>query len=174
LYACAVELRFTPTERDVCDLHRISSTLASGWYKFLFVLFLAVLFLVGVYLVDHGVVIVGWGWLVLSVALAISMYEVPRRRLLREFRRSPSTAEEFVYTLNESGVTANFSTGTSRMEWRAFLKYQETSSFFLVFLSPSRYWWIPKRAISPEQAAELATLLKAHITPHYLAEWRPK
>jgi hypothetical protein len=158
-----MELRFTPTEQDVGDLYRISSI--PGWNTFICVLLLVVLFLVGAYLVDHGIAVAGWVWLVLSVALGIGMYEVPRLQMRRAFRRSPSTAGEYVYTLNENGVATNFSTGTSRVEWNAFVKYQETASFFLLFLSPSRYWWIPKRAISPEQAAELATLLKAHITP---------
>ena len=159
-----MELRFTPTEEDVCDLSRTSST--PGWYKFLFFLLLAVLFLVGAYLVDHGIAVAGWVWLGSSVAIGIGMYEVPRLQTRRAFRRSPSVQGETVYILNENGVTANFSTGRSQVEWRAFVKYQETASFFLLFFSPYRYWWIPKRAISPGQAAELYSLLKAHISPH--------
>ncbi len=117
-----MELRFTPTEEDVCALSRISP--ARGWYKFLFLLLLAVLFLVGAYLVDHGFVVAGWVWLALSVAVGIGMYEVPRFQTRRAFQRSPSAQGEIVYTLDEKGVTASFSTGRSQMEWRAFVKCQ--------------------------------------------------
>lgn len=158
-----MELRFTPTEEDVCALSRISP--AQGWYKFLFLLLLAVLFLVGAYLLDHGFVVAGWVWLALSVAIGIGMYEVPRFQTRRAFHHSPSVQGEIVYSFDEKGVTASFSTGRSQMEWRAFVKCQETASFFLLFHSAYRYWWIPKRAISPGQVAELYNFLKTHITP---------
>ena len=156
-----MELRFTPTEGDVSDLCRISPY--SRWHTFLFLLLLAVLFLVGIYLVDRGPTIAGWVWLALSIGVGLAMYEVPRFQTRRAFRRSPSVQGEFVYTLDEKAVTATFPTGMSRMEWRAFVKYRETASFFLLFHSAYRYWWIPKRAISPGQAAELSSLLETRV-----------
>jgi hypothetical protein len=158
-----MELRFTPTEQDVRALSRISP--AQGWYTFLFFLLLAVLFLVGAYLIDHGFAIAGWLWLAFSVAVGIGMYEVPRSQTRRAFYHSPSAQGEIVYTIDEKGVTASFPTGSSQLEWRAFVKCQETASFFLLFHSAYRYWWIPKRAVSPGQVAELCSLLKIHISP---------
>src|SRR4051812_23609479 len=158
-----MELRFTPSEEDVRALSRVSP--GQGWYNSLSFLLLAVLFLVGAYLIDHGFVISGWAWLAFSVAIGLLMYEVPRLQMRRAFHRSPSADGEIVYTLDEKGVTARFSKGRSQMEGSAFLKCQETASFFLLFLSPYRYWWLPKRAISPGQFAECPSLLKGRIPP---------
>ncbi|MGA3053945.1 MAG: YcxB family protein [Candidatus Korobacteraceae bacterium] len=157
-----MELRFTPTEEDARDLSRIN--LIPGWYTFLSLLLLLLSFLVAVHLIQHGIAIAGWVWLVLTVVLAGAMYEVPRFQAHRAFRHSPSVQGEFVYTVNEHGVTATFPTGTSHLQWNAFVNYRETARFFLVFTSPYRYWWIPKRAISPEVASELHRILKTHVT----------
>lgn len=158
-----MELRFTPTEEDVRDLCRVN--VMPGWYVFLFYLLLILSFLVSVHLIEHGMAIAGWGWLVATIVIALVTYELPRFRARRAFRRSPSGKGEFVYTLNEDSVTGTFPTGTSCFKWNAFVNYRETARFFLVFTSAYRYWWIPKRAISPEAATELRRMLKVHITP---------
>jgi hypothetical protein len=64
---------------------------------------------------------------------------------------------------DDEGTVATFPTGESRLDWRAYTKYKETGSLFLLFFSPYRYTSIPKRAMSPEQIEELRGLLKARI-----------
>lgn len=78
-----MELRFTPTEADIRELSRISFT--SGWDLFLCYWLLLSSFLVGVHLIEHGLAIVGWTWLGISLAIAIAMYEVPRVQARRSF-----------------------------------------------------------------------------------------
>lgn len=157
-----MELRFTPTEEDVRDLCRVN--VMPGWYVFLFCLLLILSFLIGVHLIERGMAIAGWGWLVATVVIALATYEMPRFQTRRAFRRSPSTKGEFVYKLDENSVSATFPTGTSSLKWNAFVNYRETARFFLVFTSARRYWWIPKRAISPQATAELRSILQARIT----------
>jgi hypothetical protein len=161
-----MEIRFIPNEDDVRGLCRVRSS-SSGWNTLLFTLLLALLFVVGWHLIERGFAVAGWIWLSLSVALGVALYEVPRSRVRREFHRTPAAQGEFVFAVDDHGITATFPAGSSRMDWHGFLKYQETTSFFLMFHSPSRYWWIPKRAMSTEEAIDLGRALKARIPPYH-------
>ena len=51
-------IRFRPTEEDGLNVVRASSM--PNWAMFLFVLSLALLFLVGIYLVNHNFPVAGW------------------------------------------------------------------------------------------------------------------
>ena len=45
-----------------------------SWSMFLFVLLLALLFLVGIYLINHNLPMAGWLWLVMSAVIGIAVY----------------------------------------------------------------------------------------------------
>ena len=130
---------------------------------FLFVLLLALLFLVGIYLINQTFPVAGWLWLVMSAGIGIAVYEVPRIQVKRCLRCSPSAQGEIVLALDDECTVATFPTGESRLNWRAYTKYKETGSMFLLFFSPYRYMSIPKRAMTPKQIEELRALVKARI-----------
>ncbi|HST11552.1 MAG TPA: YcxB family protein [Terriglobales bacterium] len=129
---------------------------------FLFILLLALMFLVGIYLVDHALPEVGYVWLALSVLLGIAVYEVPRRQTRRALKSNPSAQGEIVLIVNQRGVVSTFLTGKSELEWRAFTKYKETERIFLLSTG-IRSSFIPKRAMSAEQVRELRNLLTENI-----------
>jgi len=156
-----MEIRFSPTEEDGLNAMRALSM--PSWGMFLFVLLLALLFLVGIYLINHDLPVAGWLWLALSAVIGIAVYEVPRIQVRRSLRSNPSAQGEIDFLLDDEGTIATFPTGESRLDWRAYTKYKETGSLFLLFFSPYRYMSIPKRAMSPEQIEEARGLLKARI-----------
>jgi hypothetical protein len=130
---------------------------------FLFVLLLGLMFLVGIYLVDHDLAMIGWLWLALSVGMGVAVYEVPRFQIRRAMRSNPSLGGEIVLLFGDEGVQATFATGKSQLQWRAFTKYKETERLFVLYMSPARSTFIPKRAMSPQQIEELRVLLRARI-----------
>jgi hypothetical protein len=127
---------------------------------FTFVLLLALLFVVGIYLVDHDFRTVGYVWLAMSVSIGIATYEVPRLQARRAMMRNPSAQGEITYSFKESGVSAVYPTGTSQLQWCAFTKFRETDRFFLLYFSSSGYGFFPKRAMSPDQICELRGILE--------------
>jgi hypothetical protein len=131
-------------------------------------LLLGLLFLVGIFLIDHDFLLAGWLWLALSAAIGIGVYEVPRIQVRRSLRNNPSAQGEIVYIFDDKGSVATFPTGESRLDWGAYTKYKETGPMFLLFFSPYRYTAIPKRAMSPEQVEELRGLLKKRILRNQL------
>ena len=130
---------------------------------FLFVLLLALMFLVGIFLVNQDLGAIGWIWLAVSVAIGIAVYEVPRFQIRRAMRRNPSLVGEVVLVFTDEGTEFTFATGKSQLQWRAYTKYKETRHLFVLYMSSARSTFIPKRVLSPQHLEELRNLLKSRI-----------
>ena len=156
-----MELRYKYTDEDALNAYRTSSK--QPWTMFLFILFLALMFLVDIYLVNHDLTTIGWIWLATSAGIGIAVYEVPRFQIRRAMRRNPYMEGEIVLRLNDEGIEAIFSTGKSQLQWRAHTKYKETAHLFVLCMSSGRSMSIPKRVMSPQQVEELRGLLSERI-----------
>jgi hypothetical protein len=108
-----MEIRFGPTEGDALNAMRSSSI--PRWGMFLFVLLLGLLFLVGIFLINHDFRVAGWLWLALSTAIGIGIYEVPRIQVRRSLKNNPSAQGEIVYIFDDKGSLATFPTGESHL-----------------------------------------------------------
>ena len=162
-----MELRYKITDEDAINAFRTSSK--QPWTMFLFVLLLALMFLVGIFLVNHDLSAIGWIWLAVSAAIGIATYEVPRFQIRRSMRRNPSLLGEIVLVLSDEGTEVTFPTGKSQWQWRAYTKYKETQHLFILYMSPVRSFFIPKRILSPQQLEELRSLLKLRIPPEVVS-----
>ena len=157
-----MEIRFEFTEEDGLNALRASSK--AGWNLYFFVLLLALLFLVGVYLIDHGFSVAGWLWLFLSLLVGVGVYEIPRFQVRKALKESPSVRGEIAIILNDKGTSAKFATGESHLDWKNYTKFKETESVFLLFSSPYRFTTLPKRVMSADQIHELRSLLRTRIS----------
>jgi YcxB-like protein len=156
-----MELRYRFTDEDALNAYRIRSK--QPWTMFLFLLLLALMFLVGIFLINHELAAIGWLWLTLSAALGIAVYEVPRFQIRRAMRGNPSMQGEIVLRLSDEGTEFTYATGKSQLQWRAYTKYKETTHLFVLYVSTSGSTFIPKRAMSPQQIKDLRSLLNARI-----------
>jgi hypothetical protein len=130
---------------------------------FLFVVFLALMFLVGIYLVHHDLGTIGWAWLALSVALGIAVYEVPQLQARRAINKNPSARSDIVLNISDAGIDGVAATGNTQLLWKAYTKYKETEHAFLLDSDYGRRLFIPKRAMPPEQIQELRELLRTYL-----------
>ena len=96
--------------------------------------------------------IVGCGIIFLLVAWWSPRYRA-RRMILREV----------TWTLGDEGVHLASNVSKADLRWEAFLKYRETPKGFLLFVQKSTAQFIPKRALTEEQANDLRALLSAHV-----------
>ena len=94
-----MEIRYRPTEEDGLNALRASSM--PQWNMFLFVLLLILLFLVGIYLIDHDLSLIGWMWLTLSALIGIAAYEVPRMKVKKALRNNTSAQGEIIFVLDD-------------------------------------------------------------------------
>jgi hypothetical protein len=157
-----MQIRYTPSVEDAVSVQRIGGA-APSWAMFIFIVLLSLMSLVAMFLINHGFAVIGWSWLSLSVAMGIATYELPRVQLRRSFRATPSARGEIVLTISDKGTEASFATGRTRLDWGAYTRYKESAGFFLLYVSPARYSWIPKRAMSVQQIDELRSMLRDKI-----------
>src|SRR5258706_8682576 len=75
----AMELRYTVTDEDALNAFRVRSK--QPWTMFLLVLLLALMFLVGIFLLTHDLVMIGWIWLALSAGVGLVVREISRAPL---------------------------------------------------------------------------------------------
>jgi hypothetical protein len=85
-----------------------------GWAAFQFILLLALLFLVGIDLIDHEFEFAGWMWLAASAVFALAAYEIPRIQVRRALGKNPSAQGETVFRCDNTGTVSTYSTGASR------------------------------------------------------------
>lgn len=156
-----MEIRFIPIPEDADYFLRVNR--GSSWDQFLYILLLAVLFFIGTYLVQNHYPVAGVVWLVLSLLIAVGMYEIPRRRARRAMTQNSLAQGEINLTIDEKGIATIFPTGRSHVEWRAYTHYKETSQQFLLRFGSGRWTYLPKRVLSQEEIQQLRELLRTHI-----------
>jgi hypothetical protein len=123
------------------------------------------LFLLGLSWASHGYETAGVLCLISSIGIAIVGYEVPQLRQRKLFRTNKAVQGERTVTVDQKGITVSLPLGQSQYEWRAFTRYSETKTSFLLFISPQQVsFWIPKRAMPAAQIDELRGILKMGIT----------
>jgi YcxB-like protein len=157
-----VEVKFRPTPQDLVEGSRAMKS--PWWHKWLFLLLLCLMFLVGVFLVDHGFELAGWLWLVISVAIAIGVYRTPTIWAKHRLKHDQLFQAEITLRLDECGIESEYAHGRSRLEWEGVTGYKENTKSFLVFASEYHCTLIPKAAMSSAQIEELRKLLRAHIS----------
>jgi hypothetical protein len=114
-------------------IHAARAAASRSWTLYLLIFLLALMFLVGVFLIDHGYSLAGWLWLAVSALMGIAVYQVPLFQARRALVTNPSAQGEITFKIDETGVATNFPTGNSFVEWRAFSKYRETTDLFVLF-----------------------------------------
>jgi hypothetical protein len=157
-----MELRYRFANDDALNAFRVRSK--QPWTMFLRVLPLVLMFLVGIFLVNHDLASIGWRWLVLSTALGIALYEGPRFQIRRAMKANPCLQGEIVLLLNNEATEFSHATGKSKLQWRApkqNIKRPRICSCSCVSSSGSTA--IPKRVMSSQQLEDLGSLLKAQI-----------
>ncbi len=78
-------------------------------------------------------------------------------------RKNPMAKEEIEYTFSSTGIEVNFGSGHSTYQWQAYRKFKETEHLFLLYSRYGHAVFIPKRAMSVENLAELRNLLEEKI-----------
>ena len=114
--------RFTT---DAAALNAFRVRTKQPWTMFLCVLLVVHMFLVRIFLVKHDLAPIGWMWLVLSTALGIAVYEVPRFQISRAMKANPCLQGEILLLLNNEGSEFSHAMGKSKLQWRAYTKYNK-------------------------------------------------
>jgi YcxB-like protein len=89
----------------------------------------------------------------------------------RAFAKSPFCNEQVVIEFSDAGMHARSPKQETKLQWPAFTRVAYFKDGFLLFQGPKSFNWISLSSLgSPEQVAELATLLRANIPDHKIVE----
>ena len=62
------------------------------------------------------------------------------------------------------GVHLRWNGGSTDIQWKNFIRHLECENQFLLYSSPVSFSILPKRALTPEQLAEVRALLAQNLS----------
>lgn len=83
------------------------------------------------------------------------------RRVRHVFRQQKSLQREIEFTWSQEGLTARDAQSRSHTPWRDYVRWRQGEAVFLFYHSDQLYQFIPRRALTPEQAEDLAACAAA-------------
>jgi len=82
-----------------------------------------------------------------------------------QFRKQPSAQGPRSVSLDAAGIHWKWNGGSADIEWKNFVRFQETRSQFLLYSSPVCFNVVPKRALDPNQMDIFRTLVAENLPP---------
>ena len=92
------------------------------------------------------------------------LWVLPWWTMRRQFLQQPGARGPRTLTLDDTGAHWRWNGGSSDVEWKNYIQSVEGKNQILFYTSPACFNIVPKRAIVPEQLAELRALLQQSIT----------
>jgi YcxB-like protein len=80
-----------------------------------------------------------------------------------QFLKQPAAQGPRKVLLDLSGVHWRWNGGSADIEWKNFVRFQETKSQFLLYSSPACFNIIPKRAFTPDQIGSFRRLVAENL-----------
>ncbi|MGK6319075.1 YcxB family protein [Sphingomonas sp. DT-204] len=88
-----------------------------------------------------------------------------RRRSARLFAQQRTLHQPWRYDWNDEGDHWLSPTTEMRVAWRDYVAWTESPTGFLLYLNDMLYHFLPRRAFTDQQAADLSATLIAHGPP---------
>jgi len=101
-----------------------------------------------------------WGLVVMWIAV---LWLVPRWSMGRQFTKQPGAQGPRTILLDASGTHSRWNGGSGNVEWKNYVRSVEGKNQILLYTSPACFNILPKRGMTPEQLAEVRSLLQANI-----------
>jgi len=96
--------------------------------------------------------------------IIVALPRIQQWQLARLYRQTPSLREQQTHEFSDSGFRMSNPLANTLVRWDAFQEVLETKEFFLLYISRSIAYFLPKRAVTgPQQLGELRELLKREL-----------
>lgn len=98
-------------------------------------------------------------------ALCFAAYNAPDHIAQRWFSRNPREALAARYTVSPQGLIVSTSVSRVLHDWTELHGFIEAPDVFLIWVSPTLFLVVPKRAFAAEERAAVARMLQAQLGP---------
>ena len=162
----AFSFRLTPAEHARVSMLMLRR---KRWYK-IFVGFIVVIIIALVIVpASQGLSAAEIAATVLPYALILGLVVaglpyIQQWQLSRVYRHTPTLQQEHTHEFSDEGFRTRNRLANTLLRWDAFVEVFETKEFFLLYISRSMAYFLPKRAIGrPEDLRELRSFLRTHL-----------
>jgi hypothetical protein len=73
----------------------------------------------------------------------------------RTYRKHKVLHRPYTFSWSETGLTITSTSGEWRLAWSDYLKWDENALIFILYQAPRLFNMLPKRALTPEQIADI-------------------
>lgn len=106
-------------------------------------------------------------WFVLAVLWAGVVWFLPWWSARNQFVKQPKAKGTRTMMLDDAGIRLQWSGGSAETGWANHIGWRECDTEFLLYTSPACFNILPKRALRPEQLAEIRDRLAKNVSrPH--------
>ena len=101
--------------------------------------------------------------ILLGAFWALLLWVAPWRAAKSQFTKQPSAQGPRTLMVDDSGIHWRWDSGSSDIQWKNLIRWQETKTHFFIYSSPIMFNIVPKRALSDEEVTQFRSFLAKHI-----------
>jgi len=102
-----------------------------------------------------AVIVVNACFAAVVVLLVADYYLMAPIRTRRIYRKHKALHRPYTFSWSENGLTITGTSGEWQVAWSDYLKWAENAQVFILYQAPRLFNIVPKRALAPEQIADL-------------------
>lgn len=150
---------------EYLECHKILAAKRRIWVRSIIVVYAIGILIYGLFISASSpslpLIIIGAFFAVYGIFISPIQF---RYRVKRNWERYPKMRKDFSITILEDGVQAIDDKGNpSHTAWDNFVRFSESDSLFLLYVSPLLPLCLPKRLIPEDDRGGLRTLLSASV-----------
>jgi hypothetical protein len=160
-----IELRFDLTFEDYLNAQRLHAK-KNWWLRLNYFAARFVVPVLGILLILLSLLIFSQGrpthLAIFNFGLGIFLASYPwyfRAKIRRCYRRTRIGSADTWVEIGEDTIHVKGDNASSEASWKAVKSHLEDRKIFLLYLAPAKFIILPKRIFTPEQIAELQSLL---------------
>jgi len=160
-------LKGAVTFDEYLECHKILAAKRRSWIRGVLIAYGIGMLIYGFLFVESrpDLIFTPIGVLLLVYGIAISPIQF-RYRVKRNWDRYPKMKRDFDITVSRTGVQVMDDKGNpSHSNWDRFIRFRESETLFLLFLSPLLPLCLPKRLVAEGDLVGLRQLLSSAIGP---------
>ena len=131
------------------------------------IFFVAAFYYTGIFERNSKIILIVLGFIFLTLFLSlinVRSNAVKRAEKIAGDPGNSSIFQEVFLTISETGILAKGGTTETKYQWKAFIKKQESGTYYFLFTSSIQALIIPKRIFAVEEKIQFEKLLSHHLS----------
>ncbi|HEV8523152.1 MAG TPA: YcxB family protein [Terriglobales bacterium] len=106
-----------------------------------------------------------WQLALLTGLVTFALHLCPRLMWKRSYRKDKGLQEELTMEITESGIRVTSQNFEGTVRWAGYVRFVESETTLLLYVSPNAFHIFPKRAFSSDQLELFLELIRGKLLP---------